>query len=162
MVASEGWTFCQIRKIAGWTCAVMPGTFSPPSRVSDPDMHHGTCVTHVPWCMPGSLISGFLWSRWRWKRSRRMHNAQFYVSGKMSTDYANAMNNICQYMSILAGELRCALNLYVFCGKVTHTVIWRFYCFISCCKNQSISHKAAWIITEQRQIWDVIDNGYGK
>ena len=23
--------------------------------VSDPDMHHGTCVTHVPWCMSGSL-----------------------------------------------------------------------------------------------------------
>ena len=21
--------------------------------VSDPCMHHGTCVTHVPWCMPG-------------------------------------------------------------------------------------------------------------
>ena len=20
----------------------------------DPDMHHGTCVTHVTWCMPGS------------------------------------------------------------------------------------------------------------
>ena len=43
----------------------MPGTFSPPPRVSDPDMHHGTCVTHVPWCMPGSLTSGFLWIRWR-------------------------------------------------------------------------------------------------
>ena len=42
----------------------MPGTFSPPSRVSDPDMYHGTCVTHVPWCMSGSLTSGFLWSRW--------------------------------------------------------------------------------------------------
>ena len=23
--------------------------------VSDPSMHHGTCVTHVPWCMSGSL-----------------------------------------------------------------------------------------------------------
>ena len=23
--------------------------------------HHGMCMTHVPWCMPGSLISGFLW-----------------------------------------------------------------------------------------------------
>ena len=42
----------------------MPGTFSPPPLVSDPDMHHGTCVTHVPWCMPGSVTSGFLWSRW--------------------------------------------------------------------------------------------------
>ena len=33
----------------------MPGTFSPQLRVSYPDM---------PWCMPGSLTSGFLLSRW--------------------------------------------------------------------------------------------------
>ena len=26
--------------------------------VSDSGMHHGTCVTHVPWCMAGSLASG--------------------------------------------------------------------------------------------------------
>ena len=26
--------------------------------VSDPDMHHGTCVTHVPWCMSGSRNTG--------------------------------------------------------------------------------------------------------
>ena len=36
----------------------MPGTFSPPLRIRDPDMHHGTCVTHVPWYMPGSLTPG--------------------------------------------------------------------------------------------------------
>ena len=63
----------------------MPGTFSPPPRVSDHDMHHGTCVTPLPWCMPGSLTSGFLWNRWRGKRSRHsrcMRNPQFYVYGK--------------------------------------------------------------------------------
>ena len=26
--------------------------------VSDPGMHHSTCVTHVPWCMSGSLTRG--------------------------------------------------------------------------------------------------------
>ena len=26
--------------------------------VSDPDMHHGSCVTHVSWCMAGSLTRG--------------------------------------------------------------------------------------------------------
>ena len=26
--------------------------------VSDPDMHHGTCATHVPWCMSGLLTRG--------------------------------------------------------------------------------------------------------
>ena len=42
----------------------MPGTFTPQPRVSDPYMHHGTCVTHVPWCMSGSFTSGFVWSQW--------------------------------------------------------------------------------------------------
>ena len=28
------------------------------SIVSDPGMHHGTCVTHVPWCISGSLTCG--------------------------------------------------------------------------------------------------------
>ena len=60
----------------------MSGTFYSSPRVSDPDMHHVTCVTL---CMPGSLTSGSLWSRWRGKRSRhsrRIHNPRFYVSGK--------------------------------------------------------------------------------
>ena len=40
----------------------MSGLFYPPSLNSDPDMHHGTCVTaravtHVPWCMSGSPVS---------------------------------------------------------------------------------------------------------
>ena len=63
---------------------------SPP--VSNPDMHHGTCVTHVPWCMPRSLTStsGFLWSR-RGKHSRhsrRMRNPQFNVTVKGPTVWA--------------------------------------------------------------------------
>ena len=61
------WASCQIRKIAGAHAPGMPGTFSPPPRVSNPDMHHGTCVTHVPWCMPGSLTRVFLWIRRRGK-----------------------------------------------------------------------------------------------
>ena len=66
---------CRIARAPG-----MPGTFSPPPRVSDPDMSHGTCVTHVPWCMPGSITSGFFWSRWRGKRSP--HSRRFCVTGK--------------------------------------------------------------------------------
>ena len=61
------WASCQIRKIAGAHAPGMPGTFSPSPRVSDPDIHHGTCVTHVPWCISGSLTSGFLWNRRRGK-----------------------------------------------------------------------------------------------
>ena len=68
---------------------LFPERFFPPTRINDPDMHHATCVTHVQWCIPGSLISGFLWSRWRGKRSRharRMRNPHFYVSGKRPMD----------------------------------------------------------------------------
>ena len=61
------WASCQIRQIGGAHAPGIPGAFSPQPEASDPDMHHGTCVTHVPWCMPGSLTSGFLWSRWRVK-----------------------------------------------------------------------------------------------
>ena len=65
------WASCKIRNIASSHAPGMPGTF--------PGMHH------VPSCMPGSLTSDFLRSRWRGKRSRhsrRMLNLQFYVSGK--------------------------------------------------------------------------------
>ena len=42
----------------------MPGTrflrhrLQRKSLVSDSSMHHGTCVTHVPWCMSGSRTRG--------------------------------------------------------------------------------------------------------
>ena len=58
------WASYQIRKIAGCACAGNAGNVFPRRRflreplVSDPGMHHGTCVTHVPWCMPGSLTCG--------------------------------------------------------------------------------------------------------
>ena len=58
------WASSQIRNIAGCACAGNAGNVSPHRRlqrkplVSDPGMHHGTCVTHVPWCMSGSLTRG--------------------------------------------------------------------------------------------------------
>ena len=57
------WASYQIRKIAGCECAWNVGSVFPAPRVSDPDIHHGTCVTYVPWCMAGSLTSGFRWNR---------------------------------------------------------------------------------------------------
>ena len=48
-------------------------------------MHHGMCVTHVPWFMLELLTSIFLWSRWWGKLSRHSRcwcNPQFCVSGK--------------------------------------------------------------------------------
>ena len=61
--------------------------------VSDPGMHHGTCVTHVPWCIAGSLNCGG--GEKRSRHSRRMHNSQFYVSGKRSTSSTLNLANDC-------------------------------------------------------------------
>ena len=58
------WASYQIRNIAGCACAGNAGKVFPRRRfqrkplVSDPGMHHGTCATHVPWCMSGSLTYG--------------------------------------------------------------------------------------------------------
>ena len=63
-VTSLAWASYQIRKIAGCACAGNAGNVFPRRRFrrkplfSDPGMHHGTCVTHVPWCMSGSLTCG--------------------------------------------------------------------------------------------------------
>ena len=74
---AQPWAPCQIRKFWVAHAPGMPETYCSPQQVVDPDMHHGTCVTHVPCCMPGSPASSFVWSRWRGKRSRhsqRMRN----------------------------------------------------------------------------------------
>ena len=63
------WPLTRYAKLQVAHTPEMPGTFCPPPWVSGPDMHHGTCMTHVSWCMPGSLTNGFLWSRRRGKRS---------------------------------------------------------------------------------------------
>ena len=119
----------------------MPGTFSPPPRVSDPDMHRGTCVTHVPWCMPGSLTSGFLWSQWRGKRSRhsrRMRNPQFCVSGKRPIADTLELHLSCTNPS------QCRRSLYVAVLTALWQIPWKldlrsFRRGVSsdCCKNRS-------------------------
>ena len=72
---SKPWASCQMSKIVRLECWERPPP--PQMRVSDPYMHRGTCVTHVPWCMPGSLTSGFLWNKLREKRSRHSANSSF-------------------------------------------------------------------------------------
>ena len=107
-----------------------PGTFSPPPRVSDLDMHHGTCVMHVPWCMLGSLTSGFLRSRWRGKRSRHsrcMRNPQFCVSGKRPTDeWLHPMETM--WFSYLS--MPCSQIIYVSKRDICN-LIFIFYCCLT-------------------------------
>ena len=89
---STHWASYQICKISGSACAGNAGNVSPPPQVSDPDMHHGMCVTHVPWYMPGSLTSGSLWS----------------VAGKNIPGISGACaTRNCTYL--VRGPLRCVL-----------------------------------------------------
>ena len=86
---------------------LLAGTFSPPPRVSDLDMHHG----------------GFLWSRWRGKRSwhsRCMRNPQFCVSGKRPMTTTNKWR--IHRWHILSDILRCTLKSTVMlCFKAWQT-----------------------------------------
>ena len=83
----------------------MPGTFSPQQRVSDPDMHHGTCVTHVPWCMPGSLTSGFLWRGNCSRHSQRMRSPLFYVYGKRPMDFVPPIDSKSALIQVVTWRL---------------------------------------------------------
>ena len=91
----------------------MPGTFSPATAVSDPDTHHGTCVTHVPWCMSGSLTSGFLLRR-RWENvpgipgTCATHDYTYLVRGPWFLAYSQGRVRGCQLWHIQTAY--CMMN----------------------------------------------------
>ena len=87
--------------------------FPRPPRVIDPDMHQGTSMPHVPWCIPGSLTSGFLWSRRRGKRSRHsrgMRNPKYHVSGKRPISRASESQRHLSQSTRMASMLTIGLH----------------------------------------------------
>ena len=114
---------CQIRKITGAGNG-FPTTAGERFQHAS---HHSTCVTHVPWCMPGSLASGFLWSQWRRNRSRhsrRMRNLQFYVSGKRSI----AVHIINDVLTICCLQLDMPFAA-VFMSQMAFSIFIFFHCY---------------------------------
>ena len=79
------WASYQIRKIASCACAGNAENVFPRARlqrkppVTDPGMHCGTCGTHVPWCMSGSLTRG---GGETFPAFPAHAHPQFYVAGK--------------------------------------------------------------------------------
>ena len=49
---------CGLRMRREWRERFPRHRFQRKPLVSDPGMHQGTCVKHVPWCMSGSLTNG--------------------------------------------------------------------------------------------------------
>ena len=113
-----------------------------------------TCVTHVPWCLPGSLTSGFRWNRcWR-KRPRhsrwRMRNAHFYVSGKRSMVKTT---RICKISSVTCQSVylcKHASTIHVYSRYASIT--WTLPCVLlhrriyEWCKHYL--NELKWILTE--------------
>ena len=86
--------------------------------VSDSHLHHGTCVTHVPWCILGSLSSGFLW----WQENApgirgacTVRSFTYLVRGPCSLGLAVLLTNLClfqieKYTLRLSYYASCVLN----------------------------------------------------
>ena len=116
----------------------VPGTFSPPPLVSNLDMHHGTWVTHVSWCMLGSLTSSFLRSRWRVKRSGipcacAIRNFTYLVRGPWDSPATSCgPNPVCKFMAnpssifIGFGELFLAYRRLFRNPKISPALVFRF------------------------------------
>ena len=64
LLCNKPWASYQIHKIVGCACAgnarnvFLRRRLQRKPLISDPGMHHGTSVTHVPWWMYGSLTRG--------------------------------------------------------------------------------------------------------
>ena len=128
--------------------------------------HHGlavpTCVTHVPWCMSGSLTSGFLWSRWRGKRSRhsrRMRNLQFYVSGKRPMVFATVV------IGKFFWDVPIAISVGFRAKRTIEISIVIWYCYSSCSWHAiQGAHLLTWININlsmdiyhiPREVWEEI------
>ena len=105
----------------------MPGTLPRHRRLPIPTCIMARAVTHVRWCIPGSLTHGFLWRRWRGKlsrHSRRMRNPQFYVSCKrpILRRQANRQNYIpishtCTSIRVVGSSLGSPTRFRIRCQK---------------------------------------------
>ena len=90
--------------------------------VSDPGMHPGTCVMHVPWCMSGSLSRGdgefeFVRNRmWNWHGKSAVKHVLLvcwffrFFAGKI----ARALQRECSFSSEKSNELTDQQNMYFF------------------------------------------------
>ena len=98
--------------------------------------------------MPGSLTSGFLWSRWRGKRSRhsrRMRSPQFYVSGKRPMPAASEWTAVDKSKPIAIFHTKCAYRLVNRGPGLVplSSLQWHLYasCYSGSCYGESPLHQ---------------------
>ena len=88
--------------------------------VGDPDMHHGTCVTHVPWCMSGLLTRGG--GENDSGISGACTDPRFDVSGKRSvtpkSDIPHKLNILHQYYAHWCPWFECCQCISIECVQI--------------------------------------------
>ena len=108
----------------------------------------------MPWCMPGSLTRGFLWNRWRAKRSRhsrRMRNPQFYVSGKRPMLCCQVVWCPVTFNPLTRGVKATTSNLMVLggSGQMPPSVFSHINVI---CYLKRLHHLPSWMIVKQMYI----------
>ena len=104
------------------------------SLMGNPDMHHGTCMTHVTWCMSGFLTRGFLWNRWRETFQAFPAHAQpaIYVYGKSLSGRAQTHNDPCAgTLTNTRKQTKFGRNFYVLdCTKLSFCLFFPASIFV--------------------------------
>ena len=91
--------------------------------VSDPGVHHGTCVTHVPWCMSGSQTRGGGENVPGIRGACVTRNFTYMVRGPMyicdicldklkASTFLHLLDDNCKYV-IIVGQIHCARNRFI-------------------------------------------------
>ena len=82
-------------------------------QVNDTGMHHGTCVTHVPWCMSGSLTRGGRDNAPGISSACEIRNFTYLVRGSyrhLSIDYISILIHLNLTIVLIYAPLeKCAL-----------------------------------------------------
>ena len=93
-------------------------------QVSDPGMHQGTCVTHVRWCMSGSLTRSCGENAPGIPGARATRNFVYLVRGPydVTKSWWIKTNNEQQW-SVRENVLNCLTHW----GRVTHTCVSKLY-----------------------------------
>ena len=86
------------------SCSVTRHRLQRKPLVSDPDMHHGTCGTHVPWCMSGSLTRGGGENVPGIPGAYATRNFKYLASGPWNVIFKLAVSNTCSEIFTLFNE----------------------------------------------------------
>ena len=111
--------------------------------VSNPSMHHGTCVTHVPWCMLGSLTRGGEKNVPSIPSACATRNCTYLARGPWSSYHSHHITCSFHMTQILRKrEIVSTSPLHMPCNLNPSTPWHALPCNISC----MLKHTLTWII----------------